>query len=353
VEPKKEPEPRPVPPPKEEPKKEPSLRPVPEPKKEPEPAKQPRAEVLVGRERYLDRPDGEYTVEPLPDRKKIRITGKVRTLKVNLIREESGLDASELEAQEIVVLDRIAVRSRVRLCAPNGKVEMRGPLEEDSQLEIVAPNSSIEMRGKVDVRSTLKVNAPGGRVTFSQPTGGGKDGSKIEQDSKVFITAKEVEFRGKVSVRATVEVTAPDGRVTFSEPTSAGREGSKIDQDSKVTVTAKDVEFHGKVDVRARVTVTAPGGRVTFSEPTAPGKEGSKIDQDSKIFVTAKDVDFRGTITGQNTRAFVTLTRDGSLKFKGLEGTARIEYRKADPSDPEPTVEAGTLAKKWQLQKTD
>jgi hypothetical protein len=296
VEPRKAPELPPMP--KVEPKKEPDRRPMPEPRKEPQP------EVLKGNARHLDRPNGAYTIEALGDRKRVKITGKVKTLTVTGVTNEAQLDASELEAQEIIVLDRIDSRSRVWLCAPNGRVELRGRLDNESQLEI---------------------NAPGGTV----------------------------EFRGKVEARSRLTIEAPDGRVTFTEPTMAGKDGSKIDNESKVTITARDVEFRGKVDSRARVTVTAPNGRVVFAESKTPSGDGARIDGDAKVFVTAKEVDFGMPLTGQNTRGFVTLTKDGRLRFKSITGAAHIEYRRADPSDPEPTIEMGSMLKKWMLRKTD
>ena len=57
------------------------------------------------KERHLDRPEGTYTVEALPPRQRVKITGKVKTLSIQRIDNETNLDASELEAEEIIVLD--------------------------------------------------------------------------------------------------------------------------------------------------------------------------------------------------------------------------------------------------------
>ena len=88
--------------------------------------------------------------------------------RVWLVDGGSVLDASGLDAHDIVVAGRIDGGSTVKLNAPRG---------------------SVEFAAQVDGRSRLEVNAPDGTVTFSRPPARGTVGSKIDGESQVTITA--------------------------------------------------------------------------------------------------------------------------------------------------------------------
>lgn len=230
------PEPPKAPPKTTEPKKEPK----PEaPKKEPPPAVKtpppPRLpEVLDGNDRRLDRPDGEYHIGAILRGTTLKLSGKVKTLRIGIVDDQSTLDASALEAREVFFAGRIAGGS------------------------------------------TVKVRAPGGRV-----------------------------------------------------------------------------EFKSKVDGESRLEVDAPGGFVSFTEATQLPREGSKIDGDSRVAVTAKVADFRGILNGERTRVVVTLTKGGLLFFRELDGSATLQYRKADPRDPNPRILGGEVHGAARLQRLD
>jgi hypothetical protein len=218
----------------EEPKKEPKPEP---PKKEPPPPSvvkpPPPPEILVGDVRLLDRPDGEYRIAALRGTA-LKLSGRVKTLRIGIVDAGATLDASALEAQEVIVA------------------------------------------GRIDGGSTVKLRAPRGRV-----------------------------------------------------------------------------EFKSKVDGESRLEVDAPEGTVAFTDPTQLRREGSKIDGDSHVTITAKTADFRGAINGTRTRVVVTLTKGGLLYFREISGSVRLQYRKADPRDPDPRVLGGQVHGAAKLQKID
>jgi hypothetical protein len=160
------------------------------------PAKQ--GEVLPGNEVVLNNPEGQYAVEGLDRKSRLTLRGKVKTLKVGMVADGSVLDASGLEAREIVLTDRIDGGSTVRLSAPRGRVELHA---------------------RVDGGSTLEVEAPDGRVSFVVPSGPVSPGSRIDGNAQVRITARDVLFAGTISGEKThVLVTLTrDGSLTYRE----------------------------------------------------------------------------------------------------------------------------------------
>ncbi|HKI34951.1 MAG TPA: hypothetical protein VKA46_24055 [Gemmataceae bacterium] len=156
-------------------------------------------EVLSGNERQLNRPDGEYEMEPVTGNAAVKLSGKVKILKVPLVDNSGRLDASGLEAREIIFFGKIDGNAVVKLSAPGGAVRFNGPVEGSATLEVSAPN---------------------GNVTFVEPSARavGKDGSKIDGGAKVTITAKDVNFRGDLRGGARVVVTLTrDGSLKFQE----------------------------------------------------------------------------------------------------------------------------------------
>jgi hypothetical protein len=58
--------------------------------------------------------------------------------------------------------------------------------------------------------------------------------------------------------------------------------------------------------------------------------------------MTAATVEVRGKVDG-SPRLTATLNKGGRLKFTELRGNARLEWRRSDPKDPEPTIEKGAV----------
>ncbi len=204
------------------------------PESPPPPAPKP-VEVLDGDNRKLNRAEGTYEIEPLVGEATLKLSGKVKTLKIGAVGNSASLEVSGLEAKEIVFTGNISGRGSVKLTAPG---------------------------------STIRLN-------------------------------------GKAEGSATLEINAADGSVTFVEPSAL-----------------------------------------------AVGRDGSKIDGGTRIRITAKDVNLRGDIRG-GSRVIVTLTRDGSLKYQEVGGAAVLQYRKADPNDPDPKISIGTISEGGKVEKID
>ena len=60
-------------------------------------------------------------------------------------------------------------------------------------------------------------------------------------------------------------------------------------------------------------------------------------------YAAGEGVTFDEPIGGAGTRAAVTLTGGGELAFAAVGGSARLEYRRANPADPRPKLTAGRI----------
>jgi hypothetical protein len=98
-------------------------------------------------------------------------------LRVNGLGPGAILDASELEAGSVYISGRIEGGALLRICCPDGVVEVPATV-----------------RG----RSRLEIDAPGSSVRFIQPTTSETAGSRIDGGSNVIITGRTVDLRGDV-----------------------------------------------------------------------------------------------------------------------------------------------------------
>lgn len=161
-------------------------------KKEPlVPKPDPRFDDLFFDGDWVNLPDGEHVIESLNGGETVRLAGKVRTLRINSVNEESLLDASRLEAREIIVSGSINGRSTVKVHAPNGRFELRGSVNGQSELELRVPN---------------------GKVLFGTPsTTSGGGGGEVNGESQVIIAAKDVDLGGKITGGTSIKVTLNAG----------------------------------------------------------------------------------------------------------------------------------------------
>lgn len=129
----------------------------------------------------------------------------------------------------------------------------------------------------------------------------------------------------------------------------------RVDGGSKLKLGAVKgrVTFQSKIDGRSTVEVSAPTGTVVFAVPTSPGKDGSRIAGGSEVRVTARFATFSGQIAGRDTLVVVTVTRGGAMGFAEMDGPCRLEYRKADRGDPDPSVVKGKVGAGAQVAKVD
>ena len=141
------------------------------------------------REKHLDNPTGVATVADMNRDDRLTLTGKVRVLRIGTVAGKAVLDASGLEAEEVVVSGDISENAVVKLNAPKGRVTVGGHV--------------------VGV-AKLTVTAPGGEFVVS--AGSGKLGGACE----VSVTAKRVAVRGPMAGTAKLVITlTADGSAQF------------------------------------------------------------------------------------------------------------------------------------------
>jgi len=124
------------------------------------------------------------------------LRGKVKILRVAGLESGATLDASDLEAEEVVVV---------------------GKIDGGSKLWVKAPNGRVTFRARIDGRSRVGIEAPGGSVAFVPE--GASDGAKIDGGAQVEITAKSVRLDGTIGGAGTkvgVSITA-GGSLAFRE----------------------------------------------------------------------------------------------------------------------------------------
>lgn len=150
----------------------------------PEPQEKPIIiDPLENPDRKLDAPAGTAEVIALDGSDRLTLTGRVKVLKLNSINGDAQVDASGLEAEEIILDGDVNGNCRVRLNSRNGKVTIRGAFVGSS---------------------TLAVTAPGGTVTVAE-------GGRIGGGTTVTLTAKKVEAIGAINEGAKVNVTLTSG----------------------------------------------------------------------------------------------------------------------------------------------
>jgi hypothetical protein len=155
-----------------------------------------------GKVRKIDKPEGEYVVEPLGSGAKVYLSGRVRTLRIGSLDGDAILDASGLEAQEVCFTGPVGGNTRAKVCAPNGAVEVRAP---------------------VGGRANLTIDAAGGRVTFPRAEAGGA-GAEIGGDLRMQIKAREVDFQVPFNGAAQVHVVLSAGaKIRFTELSGSSR----------------------------------------------------------------------------------------------------------------------------------
>jgi hypothetical protein len=361
--------------------------------------------------------------------KRLRITGQ--------IVGRATLDASQLQAQEIIFEQGILNESNVKLNAPRGSVECRGQIAGRVNLSINAPDGTVtfkansasilndskltltagsidfedRIQGNVQVDATLTAN---GRLKFKEIS----NNSKVRytkanpKDPNVEIIPGDVTSQGELRPAAGAAVKRPplvgppdelrpalraaqNSRVIGNETQLDDPAGEfvvdsllngktlkltgkvkrlKIGQvngramldaaqleaqeiivlqgifnDSTVKLNAPNgsVEFRGQLNGRVKVFVTAPNGTVTFKANAA------QITSEAKVTVTAGSIECNDLIHGWNTQLTATLTNGGQLLLKEIANGSKVQYKKANPKDPELKIEPGIIRDQAELKKSN
>ena len=86
----------------------------------------------------LTDPAAEFNVPPLAQDELLKLTGRVKCLRVSSMDGSAMLDASELDADEIIVTGPIDGGTSLRLSAPQGRVALTGIVAGGTKVEIQA-----------------------------------------------------------------------------------------------------------------------------------------------------------------------------------------------------------------------
>jgi len=179
------PNPDPVPPPQPvvPPPVVPVVAPAPKPVR-PQPGPVVRIDPKEERQRKLDSPNGVAAIPDMTRDDRLTLTGRVRILRVGSVGGKAVLDASGLEAEEIIITGDVSNTAVVKLNAPNGKVTIGG---------------------HVVGSANLTVNAPGGEVVVAASSG------KLDGSSETTVTTKRLDVQGPMAGEAKVVVTLTEG----------------------------------------------------------------------------------------------------------------------------------------------
>ncbi len=171
--------------------------------------------------------------------------------------------------------------------------EVRERVFADARAVVAIPDMNgkdhITLRGNVKV---LKLGSINGEAVL--------DASALE--------AEEIHVSGDINGNCVVKLSAPTGKIVIG----------------------------GYVVGSCKLYLNATGGEVVLREKS--GRFGGG----ARIAITAKQVELCGLVN-EGCHVAVTLNPIGSLRVVTMDGGAKVQYRRANPTDPPPRVESGLL----------
>ncbi len=347
---KKKPDPKVVTKPKEKPREKPKEKPVPGALE---------GEVFTVKERKLNRPNADYTLPPhLAAGKKIDLSGKARTLRLAQVANHALLEITGLDAQTLDI-GRIENHSPVKVSGKVKKLTV-GPILNGGSLDASKLEAEeVVFTGQMEGHTRVKLNGKLKRLRVEQHLANGAALDALQLDAQTVTFARRLDGHVKVNLSGKVKTLTVNQMSTGAQLDASKLLAQevvftdRIDGHSRVKLQAPGgtVEFRSRVEGNAQLEIKAPGGKVTFTEPSAKNKPGSRIDGGARVTITAKEAEFRGILNGNGTQVLVTLTDGGVLRFRELDGQVRLQYRKADRSGPEPVVEAGAVRGRAKVEK--
>jgi hypothetical protein len=116
---------------------------------------------------------GNYEIKEINGGQKVKLTGKVDTLRIGLVDGASTLDASGLEAGEVEFYDKIDGRSTVNVKALKGSITFQKKV--DGRSKVTARGKDVEFKEKIDggPETIVKVDATG-NLSFMELNGGAR-----------------------------------------------------------------------------------------------------------------------------------------------------------------------------------
>lgn len=109
----------------------------------------------------LDRPDAEYRISALTTNRVVKVTGKLKTLRVEHI-SGATLDASELEVTDIIFGSGVGNKAKVKLKSNKGTITLPY-VDTQAQIDIVAPEGKVDI---VWVNNSATVNVTARNITL-------------------------------------------------------------------------------------------------------------------------------------------------------------------------------------------
>ncbi|MDA1016167.1 MAG: hypothetical protein O3A00_17135 [Planctomycetota bacterium] len=205
-------------------------------------------------------------------------------------------------------------------------------------------NESVEptepQTGPTDLATDKPKNTP-----EEEPAGIAIDAPDGEYNAESLNEGDFVRLHGKVK---TLKLSSVNGRSALD---ASGLEAKEIQVESinaEATVVLNApgglVEIKSGINGQARVFINAAGGKVVFLN-------GCPITGNCEVTISAREVDF-GAVLGSN-KVKVVFSKGGKLRFTKMTGSSYIHYKRADPKDPPPTIEAGTLVESSECKEVD
>ena len=147
----------------------------------------------------------------------------------------------------------------------------------------------------------------------------------------------KVKLSGKLK---TVNIASLDGEAVLDASDLQVQDiniGS-VQGSAKLVVSAtSQIRFTGTIGGGTKLEIYAPQGTVIIGNP-----ESIAVDGGTQLNIHARNLFIRGTAAG-GARINLTVTKGGKIHFDLLDGGAHLKYHKANPTDPDPTLEPGDI----------
>lgn len=205
-------------------------------------------------------------------------------------------------------------KTRPRVLAIDNVIHINDP-DGEFIVETINGGQTIILAGKV---KTLKIAGLNEGSTL--------DATRLQSEAIVFLGSVNSASKVLLGTAQTLKLRDVNER-------------SLIDGSS---LSARDIEVAGALNGGATLKLHAPDGTIALH---------GDINDNAQVHLIAKNAEFLGNANGEKTFVELTLTKDGSLRFRRLNGGVRLHYQKAAPTDPEPRIAAGEVGPRAEFRK--
>jgi hypothetical protein len=270
----------------------------------------------VAEEKKKETPPEEKVVVVLPPEEKV----VVNDAKGRAKKRGPGFPlarAKDLPTDEVVALAKAKGERAAPIVAKPDPNVPRLPMLQNGVLDLNQPGGEFKLPSLNQGR-TLKIV---GQIKTLRLTSI-NDGATLDATG---LRVETILMDGGVNGRSTVKLAAPKGRV----------------------------HLRGSINGESTVTIDAPDGVVILSGPNGSSKDVDIINGESKLKIVTRELELQGVINGTQTLLDVTFTKQGRLTYHLLQGQSRVDYRRADPADPQPVIAGGKLLAGAKVQAVD